>query len=110
MEIIEERQEATHIFHLHGRLDSHTASQLEDRLQGSLHGQTRSLIIDCSDLEYVSSAGLRVILKATKEMQRQEGRLILCAMQDYVREVFDVSGFSTFIPIVPGVTEALRTL
>ena len=66
------------------------------------------MVMDFEALAYISSAGLRVILKTAKDLKRREGNLILCAMQDYVREVFEISGFDTFLPIVPTTVEALR--
>jgi anti-sigma B factor antagonist len=57
----------------------------------------KNMIFDFKELEYISSAGLRVILKATKEMKRTNGMIVLCSMQDYVREVFEIAGFDTFL-------------
>lgn len=66
------------------------------------------MVIDFQDLDYISSAGLRVILKTTKDLKRVDGKIILYSMQDYVREVFEISGFDTFLPIVPTLDEALK--
>ena len=51
---------------------------------------------------------LRIILKTTKDLKRTEGNIVLCAMQDYVREVFEIAGFDTFLPIFSTVDEALE--
>ena len=53
-------------------------------------------------------AGLRVILKATKTLKREDGRIMLCSMQDYVKEVFEIAGFDSFLPIVPTMDDALK--
>ena len=66
------------------------------------------MIFDFKDLEYISSAGLRVILKATKEMKRTKGLIVLCSVQDYVREVFEIAGFDTFLPIEETFDDALK--
>jgi anti-sigma B factor antagonist len=58
------------------------------------------MIVDFKDLDYISSAGLRVILKTTKALNREEGKIMLCTMQDYVKEVFEIAGFDSFLPIV----------
>ena len=68
------------------------------------------MIVDFGDLDYISSAGLRVILKATKDLKRSEGNFILCSMKDYVKEVFEISGFDTFLPIVSSMDEALQKM
>jgi len=67
------------------------------------------MIIDFKDLEYISSAGLRVILKATKALKREDGKMMLCDMQDYVKEVFEIAGFDSFLPIVGTMDDALRS-
>jgi anti-sigma B factor antagonist len=66
------------------------------------------MIIDFKDLDYISSAGLRVILKATKALKREEGKMMLCDMQDYVKEVFEIAGFDSFLPIVGTMNDALQ--
>ena len=61
-------------------------------------------------LEYLSSAGLRVILGAAKEMKRRDGKFVLCALNAYVKEVFDVSGFGTIIPIAESVEAGIKEI
>jgi anti-sigma B factor antagonist len=65
------------------------------------------MIIDFKNLDYISSAGLRVILKATKALKREDGKIMLCDMQDYVKEVFEISGFDSLLPIVGSMGDAL---
>jgi anti-anti-sigma factor len=61
-------------------------------------------------LEYISSAGLRVVLMAVKELRSRQGKLVLCSLNEYVREVFEVSNFTSIIPIAETVEEALKLL
>ncbi|MFY9705725.1 MAG: STAS domain-containing protein [Desulfobacterales bacterium] len=107
MEIIENEKEGISIFKLNGRLDSNTSPALEKKLVSAIENGTRSMVIDFENLDYISSAGLRIILKTTKDLKRTEGNIVLCAMQDYVREVFEIAGFDTFLPIFSTVDEAL---
>jgi len=109
MEIIEEKQEAISIFKLNGRLDSNTSQGFEKKIFDAISDGSRHMIIDFRDLDYISSAGLRVILKATKALNREEGKIMLCAMQDYVKEVFEIAGFDSFLPIVPTMNDALKS-
>jgi anti-sigma B factor antagonist len=67
------------------------------------------LVVDFKDLDYISSAGLRVILKATKAIKREDGRIMLCSMQDYVKEVFEIAGFDSFLPIVATMDDAIKS-
>ncbi|MDP4856857.1 MAG: STAS domain-containing protein [Desulfobacterales bacterium] len=107
MEIIENQKEGISIFKLNGRLDSNTSPALEKKLVSAIENGTRNMVIDFENLDYISSAGLRIILKTTKDLKRTEGNIVLCAMQDYVREVFEIAGFDTFLPIFSTVDEAL---
>ncbi len=108
MDIIEENQSGVYVFKLNGRLDSNTSPELEGKIFEVIENGSINMIVDCEDLDYISSAGLRVILKATKALRRVEGMMILCAMQDYVKEVFEIAGFDSFLPIVAGMDDALK--
>lgn len=110
MEIKETLKDQAAVLHIAGRLDSNTSQNFEERLFDAIQNRTLKIVLDFEALAYISSAGLRVILKAAKELKRRDGRLVLCAMQDYVREVFEISGFDTFLSIVPTVDDALKTL
>ena len=80
-----------------GRLDTQTAPELENELDSVLSG-LKELIFDFANLEYVSSAGLRVILKAQKAMNAQ-GSMKLTGVNDSIMEVFDITGFLDILTI-----------
>ena len=80
-----------------GRLDAVTALALDKDLSATLENVT-DLTIDLADLEYISSAGLRMLLKAQKRMDRQ-GAMRIKNIRENVREVLDMSGFSNFLTI-----------
>lgn len=80
-----------------GRLDTTTAPALETAIDGCTAG-IQELILDCSELEYVSSAGLRVILKAQKQMNIQ-GSMKLTGVNETIMEVFDITGFADILTI-----------
>ena len=80
-----------------GRLDTTTAPALESAVDGCPAGM-QELVLDCTALEYVSSAGLRVILKAQKQMNRQ-GSMKLVGVNDAIMEVFDITGFADILTI-----------
>ncbi len=82
---------------LSGRLDTTTAPELESELKGSLDGVT-ALIMDFRELEYISSAGLRVLLSSQKTMNKQ-GSMVIKNVSDEVKEIFDVTGFSEILTI-----------
>ena len=107
MEIIEENQRGINIYKLNGHLDSNTSLGFENKLIQAIDDGSKSMIIDFKNLDYISSAGLRVILKATKALKREDGKIMLCDMQDYVKEVFEISGFDSLLPIVGSMGDAL---
>ena len=83
---------------LEGRLDTTTATELEAELKAALPGVS-SLTIDMSKLEYISSAGLRVLLSAQKVMN-QQGEMKITGVNDVIMEIFEVTGFSDILNIV----------
>lgn len=82
---------------LEGRLDTITAPTLEEELKQSLDGITE-LVFDFGKLEYISSAGLRVLLAAQKIMNKQ-GSMIIKNVNDVINDVFEVTGFSDILTI-----------
>ena len=82
---------------LEGRLDTTTAPQLEEALKSAIDGIT-SLKFDFSKLEYISSAGLRVLLSAQKTMNKQ-GSMVITGANETIMEVFEVTGFSDILTI-----------
>lgn len=80
-----------------GRLDTTTAPQLETEIRGALEGVTE-LILDFTALEYISSAGLRVVLSAQKAMNKQ-GRMVVRGVNEYVMDVLEVTGFTDILTI-----------
>ena len=110
MEIFEKEEKGVSIFKLAGRLDSKTSPEFEKKIFDAIDKGSKQMIVDFGDLDYISSAGLRVILKATKDLKRSEGNFVLCSMKDYVKEVFEISGFDSFLPIVSSMDEALQKM
>jgi len=82
-----------------GRLDSASSPDLEQRLLGLVGTPGAAVALDCRELAYVSSAGLRVLLMAAKKARAAGARIALAALQPSVRQVFDISGFSALFEI-----------
>ena len=91
-----------------GRLDSAGAPLMEQHLGQLLAAGERRIVIDCTDLYYVSSAGLRVFLAAAKQIRNAQGGFALACLKKEVREIFDIAGFSTIISIYDAVADAAR--
>lgn len=97
MTIKKDLQDDKLIVTVEGRLNTTTAPELEEELKGSLDG-IKDLTLDLSGLEYISSAGLRVLLSAQKIMNNQ-GEMRLTGVNEVVMEVFEVTGFSDILTI-----------
>lgn len=97
MEIIKKRNENKLDITLEGRLDTTTSPKLETELKSEISGITE-LVFDLAKLEYISSAGLRVLLSAQKVMHKQ-GKMKLINVTDQVMEIFDVTGFVDILTI-----------
>lgn len=97
MNIVKTSEGTKLTFAIEGRLDTTTAPQLEEEVKGALTGVTE-LVLDFSKLEYLSSAGLRVILAAQKVMNKQ-GRMVIRHVNETILEVFEVTGFSDILTI-----------
>jgi len=110
MEIFRERDGEVVIVRLTGRLDSSAASSAEDGLLVALGGVPPRLVVDMTELSYISSAGLRVLLVVAKKVQQQRGKLALFGLTPNVREVFAVSGFDTIFSIAADPAAALASV
>lgn len=106
MELTEQKRERSLQVTVQGRLDSATAAGFEGKLLGLIGAGEHAIVLECSGLGYLSSAGLRALLVAAKKMKACEGRLVVAALKDEVREVFELSGFTTVFPIFASVAEA----
>jgi anti-sigma B factor antagonist len=82
---------------LEGRLDTTTAPELETALKGEIEG-VKDLVIDLENLEYISSAGLRVLLASQKIMNKQ-GSMVVIHPNDVINEIFEVTGFCDILTI-----------
>lgn len=82
-----------------GRLNTSTAPELDAEIKNSVEGVSE-LIMDLKELEYISSAGLRVILSGSKLMTKKQGQFSVTNVRDTVKEVFEVTGFDSILNII----------
>lgn len=103
-------EQGVHLICLKGRIDSASAADFEQAVQPLFAEPGRRVAMDFAQLEYISSAGLRVVLMAAKRARQSAGQLLLCALPPHVHEVFEISGFMRIIDALPGRAEALQRL
>jgi anti-anti-sigma factor len=110
MEIRQKEENGIVFLSFVGRLDGTSAPEAEQTVKKILDAENTRLLFDLEHLEYLSSAGLRVVLGAAKEMKRRDGKFVLCSLNAYVKEVFEVSGFGTIIPIAESVEAGIEKI
>lgn len=100
MEITTEKKDNYNLLNVSGRLDSTTAPEFENTLINFLE-QGKENMVNFKELKYISSSGLRVLLVAAKKLSTANEKLTIIAMQDHIKEVFDISGFTGLFNILP---------
>ena len=108
MDITTRTQRDVTVVALAGNLDSNTSPQAQQALDGILAGGGRKMVVDFTALDYISSAGLRVLLGTAKRLSGAGGALRLFGLNATVQEVFDISGFSTILAVFATEAEALK--
>ena len=98
MKIIKDKKENVLIVKLVGRLDTNTAPVLDNDLKDDVDS-VEKLELDLKELDYISSAGLRTVLVLHKKLTAKKGTLVVMHPKDEVMEVFDMTGFSSFLKI-----------
>jgi anti-anti-sigma factor len=108
MEISTRQQGEAWIVGLAGNLDSATSPKAQQELDAIVSGGAHRIAVDFSALDYISSAGLRVLLGIAKKVGAKGGALRTFGLNQTVKEVFDISGFSTILPVFASEADALK--
>ncbi|RMH73452.1 MAG: anti-sigma factor antagonist [Gemmatimonadetes bacterium] len=101
---------ATSIIYVKGFLDAHTAPRFEEALQKSIDSQRYHILVNFQDLNYISSAGLGVLMGFIEEVREAGGDIVLANLTPRVFKVFDLLGFTNLYRIFDNETEALEAL
>ncbi len=110
MRIAEEQAGHVTIVAIDGRIDTGTANALEEKLTGLFKAGRNRVIVDCRRLAYITSAGLRVMLRAAKLADKSNGKFALCNMSTEVRRVFDLGEMSDLFAIFPSREDGVAKL
>lgn len=98
----------TMVFHLQGRLDSSATDEFEEKVMASLAQGIRHLVLDFTELEYINSAGLRVLVMSHQRLNPNGGRLMICGTRDYIAEIFTISGYDQVFAMYPDLDLAMK--
>ena len=96
------------VLRLDGRLDAATAPILEKKIDTLLLEHRNVILLDFHRVDYLSSAGLRLLLSAEKKLKAKKGSLLLCSLGDEVEEIVKIAGFDRILRIFPNEQEALK--
>ena len=106
MEIERNNDAGIDIFHIKGSFDTNTSIIVEEQFNAAIDDGGNKLIANFEHVDYVSSAGLRVLLASTKKLRGNGGDLHVCTLNQVAQEVFDISGFSMILNVFSTEEEA----
>ena len=91
-----------------GKLDTQTSPDVQQQLTRLIEEGETKILVNLEKVDYISSAGLRVLLVVAKQLKTTDGELRICSLNEVVKEVFDISGFDMILPISASESEALE--
>ena len=94
------------IISLTGSLDTNTSKEAEDQINKLIEEGSIKLLIDLTDLDYISSSGLRILLSTSKKLKSLRGEMRICGLNETVNEVFEISGFTMIFNVLKTLEEA----
>ena len=108
MDISSEIKDSITVVRLEGNLDTNTSVEAQDTLNQLMDDGAAKILIDFEKVDFVSSAGLRILLASAKRLSSSGGGLRITGLNDVVNEVFEISGFSTILDVFASEEEALQ--
>ncbi len=109
LQITQEQQGPVNIIVITGRLDSTNSENFEALLTNLINSGATQILIDGTQMAYISSAGLRILLMIAKQLNRSRGRIVLCGLNDSVKKVFDLTGLTGIFPLCATRDEGLKS-
>ena len=87
------------VIEITGGMDTQSSGAASEQMARIVEGGNMKLVLNLGELEFISSSGLRVLLRTTKLLSEPDGRMVICQADGVVKEVLEISGFDTFIDI-----------
>ena len=97
------------IIHVEGFINAHTVNQFENTLKEQVENKSYRLVVNCQDLQYISSAGLGALMGVIEEVRENAGDIRLCSMSESVFNVFDILGFTELYQIFDDLEHAVQS-
>ena len=108
MQVIVTQKDSATVVHFNGRLDTASSPEAEKQLLGQIADGADKVVVDFEGTDYISSSGLRVLLKAAKNLQQNAGTFAICNGNTQVKEVLEISGFLTIMKYFETLEDAVR--
>lgn len=100
----------TTVVHIPVRFDAQSSREVDNVLQETIKSGTKAVLCNFSHTDYISSAGLRVLLSASKELKKSDRQLYLCSTSSFVQEILEISGLTTILKVFKTEKEALSDI
>ena len=110
MDVFEEKKGKATVFILKGRLDSTSSNEVEEKIIHSLEKGSKDIVLDCASLDYISSAGIRVLVHCHKAIEKKHGHIFLASVPKPIENVLYITGFLPYFKIYDGTSQALDQL
>ena len=105
-----EQRDGASIFNLGGRIDASNSSQIHERIMDEIENGCKSMIVDFSQVSYISSAGLRILIYASKAMVKESGCFYICSINKNIEKIFQISGLTELFEIFPDTQACLDVM
>jgi anti-sigma B factor antagonist len=108
LEIKQQKSNDICILQVSGKLDSNTSPEFETQMMYYINAGEKNILLDCKELDYISSAGLRVLLLGAKVLKNSGGKIVISSLKEHIFEVFKIAGFTEIFPVYPTADEAIN--
>ncbi len=98
------------VIELNGHVDASNAFQLEEKMEEIVSSGKHKIVVNFKTVDYISSAGLRVLLTAIKKVKSHQGDMVLCEMSDNIHKIFSLAGFTNIFTIMNNEMESMTFL
>lgn len=105
-----EQRDGVSILNIKGRVDASVSAQIHEKIMDEIESGCSKMVIDFSDVNYISSAGLRVMIYASKALSKNSGSFSICSLSKNIEKIFEVSGLSTLFSIHDNLDSSLSNM
>ena len=110
MAVAETKENNVVVLTITDKLDTEETTVLEKKVVDLLEAGEITFLFDFSDLDYINSSGLRVLVMAYQRLMKHQGKVAICSIKDYIQEIFEISGYDKLFAIYPTRDEAMAEI